>query len=891
MACSLRTSSHSLIPLETKLLNFKDLRQKNSEDRNKKFFSIFRNTSNLFKGQKFIIEDLISTELQFVDTLEKAFKLQKELRKCDNLPENENGIDLEKWNFIVRWKGLSFEEKQKKYDEFAGHELNLFIYFKDLPFFISAVQPFIKNKLEKSLIDYFLLNDSHQLSLFLQPQSIPSLNILELLLLIIFLKKSEDPFSAAVLTNYIENQAKLNPPSNLLYQKYFDTVLRSKSAAPHEFNKGGVPFGASPPPLPGSPAMFATRACSAMIAPVALNMAIPTKKRLLKKAVMKLEESEEECCSDSLDDNGGIAFIEEQRTKYKVEFKNADKTKEYCERTYYNTSSYSNEKDLIKINQFWGELARAILDSKDEDGLKILSSKFIFCTHNFVSLLAALTFIDLPFEPSDHKYITIEGKGMEIEASGNLIIFHKEIKEAKSELKNNIMIAQRFYDYNDRFYTAEDGKKSEKDVDEYIVDRIYGCQIIVTNATISQQEFQILYEIPEGALPVVINDYTKSQPFTLDSFTTRTLDYYFYFPFPGKFSAYPANLSKDGLVYAIAKDSHFEVHLERTQKKLETMDQVLSHGSKEDILEFVEKRNLFNREIFAFNNIYYLLKDLDFYQKIVAILKKRKIFDKTLWSFSIYHKDVDTFKEFVNHFENIELLKRKFKYLKNDIVSIKNVKILEYYPLTNSRVHQLSSEKNKILNQEFNEQYSKFLEYLIEVPIPDKADLLVLTYYLILQERIDEATFVFNKIEIGDAMSADLLTRLQYDYFTGYLDFYNGAPEFKQARVICEKYLDYPLINWRNLFYEIANQLAEYDGEELIDHSVAAEDKDAISKKQFVEAIKKESVLETELNNNQIVITSQNNKIVVIDYYLIDLEVLFSRNPFLTQVNKNITFF
>jgi len=28
--------------------------------------------------------------------------------------------------------------------------------------------------------------------------------------------------------------------------------------------------------------------------------------------------------------------------------------------------------------------------------------------------------------------------------------------------------------------------------------------------------------------------------------------------------------------------------------------------------------------------------------------------------------------------------------------------------------------------------------------------------------------------------------------------------------------LDYPVIYWRNLFYDIANQLAEYDGEELI---------------------------------------------------------------------------
>lgn len=54
---------------------------------------------------------------------------------------------------------------------------------------------------------------------------------------------------------------------------------------------------------------------------------------------------------------------------------------------------------------------------------------------------------------------------------------------------------------------------------------------------------------------------------------------------------------------------------------------------------------------------------------------------------------------------------------------------------------------------------------------------------------------------------------MQYDYFTAYLDFYIGYPNFIRAREVCEKYLDYPVIRWRNLFYEIVNQLSEYDGD------------------------------------------------------------------------------
>lgn len=37
------------------------------------------------------------------------------------------------------------------------------------------------------------------------------------------------------------------------------------------------------------------------------------------------------------------------------------------------------------------------------------------------------------------------------------------------------------------------------------------------------------------------------------------------------------------------------------------------------------------------------------------------------------------------------------------------------------------------------------------------------------------------------------------------------------SRELVNKYLDYPVLHWRNYFYNIANLLAEHDGEELED--------------------------------------------------------------------------
>jgi hypothetical protein len=39
------------------------------------------------------------------------------------------------------------------------------------------------------------------------------------------------------------------------------------------------------------------------------------------------------------------------------------------------------------------------------------------------------------------------------------------------------------------------------------------------------------------------------------------------------------------------------------------MDEILSKGSKADILNFVATKNIQNPKIFSFNDIYYLLKD------------------------------------------------------------------------------------------------------------------------------------------------------------------------------------------------------------------------------------------------------------------------------------------
>lgn len=85
---------------------------------------------------------------------------------------------------------------------------------------------------------------------------------------------------------------------------------------------------------------------------------------------------------------------------------------------------------------------------------------------------------------------------------------------------------------------------------------------------------------------------------------------------------------------------------------------------------------------------------------------------------------------------------------------------------------------------------------------------------------------------------------------------------------------------------EINDQLLEFDGIEKYD------DMDTLLEKEYEENMKKlnkmkgekEEKLSIEIKKNYIDVLYSNISSLTIKYYLIDIELLFSRNPFMKQV-------
>lgn len=119
--------------------------------------------------------------------------------------------------------------------------------------------------------------------------------------------------------------------------------------------------------------------------------------------------------------------------------------------------------------------------------------------------------------------------------------------------KANLSIIQTFFDPLDKFTTMKDDPtvQVEKEVEEFVINKIYGTKVIITNMSIANLNLQILAEIPSGSIPVNSFEYTKSIEISINSYqTVNAMEFYFYFPKPGEFTIYRSNASRNRKIIA-----------------------------------------------------------------------------------------------------------------------------------------------------------------------------------------------------------------------------------------------------------------------------------------------------------------------------------------------------
>jgi len=164
---------------------------------------------------------------------------------------------------------------------------------------------------------------------------------------------------------------------------------------------------------------------------------------------------------------------------------------------YYKQTTYASSTNLVPVNHFWHDYASYLLN---REGKQFLTSNFTRNADNQVSAILTFALLDLPMtEAESHGYKAGSeqegGRSMEITASGNIILFKKEVKEAPLELTNDILVTHRYI-------TANSHDQKQAMPDEFLINQAYTCEVIMTNVSPVHRQFSVLYQIPQGSLPL-----------------------------------------------------------------------------------------------------------------------------------------------------------------------------------------------------------------------------------------------------------------------------------------------------------------------------------------------------------------------------------------------------
>ena len=871
----LNTTARTLSLAEQKA-GFVDLRLRNGLDP-ARHFTQQKQTSTLAAKQPFTIADAASSRFEMYDSLAKVYSLYNTLSHDPKLAE---------FAFILKWPTLKLEEKQALYSKYACHELNFFIAQKDPAFFVATVKPYLANKKDQTFMDHYLLG--HDLQSYLQPFAHARLNSAERVLLARRIQGEQ-----VKTARHLQDVLRLLPPQNDREKMLFETALRNGELGLDATLKNPVPTPVSlipaAPPEPvvpnGDPKSGPADMAAGGAMPGMMGRSGKAKVQMMrerdgrsagdakdeaKKAMEQVDDLKEERAElhklqDSVKDVE-LSFHDEDRKGKDAParlYRKVDVTQELAENNYYKLPIQSQVAVLVPVSGFWHDYA------KHEAGKPFLSSNLADASRNFAEMMLALAVIDLPFAAEQH-LVKFDNGSMIFTPGNQVLAFHEEVKPvAAAGDKVQILVSQNFYRAGDRF-TQVDGEQVDKFItNEFVIHTVYGCQVVITNPTSSRQRLSVLLQVPVGALPVSNGQLTKTVWIELEPYHTRTLDTMFYFPRAGQFAHFPVHVAKGETLAAAAKPFRFNVVNEPSSLDTESWDYISQNGTNARVAEFLNRENVAGLDL---GKIAWRMRDKAFFEEAIALLKDRHAFHPVLWSYGLYHNALPQSREFLT--TNEQLVGElggpiEAPLLTVDLVERHRYEHLEYKPLINARAHSLGQNR-QIVNNRVHEQYSRYLHMISFRGKLTDDDLLDAAHYLLLQDRVEEALDAFNRVN-----PANVTAKMQYDYCAAYMDLFSD--DLKKVRSIIARYNNHPVERWRNAFAAIQNQLDEIDGKngKLVDKDDQAQ--------QQAKLAAQESTFEFGVAAKTINLTWKNVEKVRVNYYLMDVELLFSRAPFVAQ--------
>jgi hypothetical protein len=265
------------------------------------------------------------------------------------------------------------------------------------------------------------------------------------------------------------------------------------------------------------------------------------------------------------------------------------------------------------------------------------------------------------------------------------------------------------------------------------------------------------------------------------------------------------------------------------------------------------------------------------YDAILSALERRRTYDETLWAYSLLHHDAPRIRVWVRALGD-RLLDAGpvLESFGLDSEALGAYEHLEYAPLVNARAHRLGA-KLRILNDGLAAQYARFLELVAHRRLPTSEDLLAAASYLLAQDRVDPALGLLSRIH-----SEAIAEHLQHDYLVAYAACLAG--ELPRARELAKKWRDLPVDRWRRRLEALAGMLGELDGA----RAVVVDPKSR--EQQHSDLAAKQPSFDLAVDRDGVIIRQQHVAALELRFFAMDVELLFSRQPFVQSDVSRFSF-
>lgn len=609
------------------------------------------------------------------------------------------------------------------------------------------------------------------------------------------------------------------------------------------------------------------------------------------------------------DDDDEEEFVLEQEIDLREQAKQMNKkvvyeytgaTYEWAEVGYYNLHE-------VSLQQFWIDYLQHFANGGDD---VFLSENFIYSLNNVQEILLVLCLMDLPFSTDvDWKLESNSNNKVEFSINTNnhpLLVFYRTLAEYDGSLSttnsHNLMLGQEIF-VVDKAAPINSDECIKVDPSRTPLEPLveYGNHLIVINISAKAVTCQITVQIPTGAVPTQKCSYYQSKTISIQPYSTwHQVVNTFYFPSSGEFAIVPVTVSTTTGDQLLAKIDAIPVHITSHADEEKVTDsntitsqswsKVAAKGTSESVITYLQSYRKLKK--LDMKLITWRMNDKQFAQQVFDTLIKRRHYVERLWEYGVIHQMQDIIADLLQYNSYI-LLQRAGSGFKSPLVpnAVLDINIYDYYPLFNARAHQMRNNP-EILNTQFYYQYDRFLDHLaFQVDAPSDTDLVMLTTYLLVQDRIGEANKTFSRIK---NIENNEDCQLHIDYLGAYLK--TRIPVTKDSTVsqqldldsikeTAKKYKDFGVLRWRQLFTHLYDFACEVEqGEFTVSNS-------SVDSKR----VRSEPILEFEIDEQeqQLVVKYANIQSVEIKYYDMDIEVMFSNNPFMdsskSASNKNIS--